>query len=78
MEWFLLIFLSLLWGGSFFFGQVALVELPPLTLVLARTGIAAVVLGVLLRTGGGRPWLALTRYLTTKSTSVRIDDQTGP
>ena len=40
-EWALLIVLSILWGGSFFFVEVALVDLPPLTLVLGRVGIAA-------------------------------------
>jgi hypothetical protein len=28
-EWGLLLLLSLLWGGSFFFSKVALAELPP-------------------------------------------------
>ena len=41
-DWALLIALSVLWGGSFFFAEVALAELRPLTLVLARVGIAAV------------------------------------
>ena len=43
-EWGLLILLSVLWGGAFFCVGVAVVELPPLTVVLARVGIAAVVL----------------------------------
>jgi drug/metabolite transporter (DMT)-like permease len=43
-EWALLLFLSVLWGGSFFFNAVALTALPPLTLVLARVLIAALVL----------------------------------
>lgn len=43
-EWGLLILLSVLWGGAFFGVGVAVVELPPLTVVLARVGIAAVVL----------------------------------
>ena len=33
-DWLLLIALSLLWGGSFFFGKVAVLELPPLTVAL--------------------------------------------
>ncbi|MGI8526784.1 MAG: hypothetical protein ACR2K5_11540 [Pseudolabrys sp.] len=32
----LLLLLSVLWGGAFFFTGVALRELPPLTVVLAR------------------------------------------
>ena len=35
-EWGLLLLLSLLWGGSFFFVGVAVKELPPLTIVMAR------------------------------------------
>lgn len=41
VEWALLATLALLWGGSFFFAKVALAEWPPLTLVLARVGLAA-------------------------------------
>ena len=33
LEWSLLITLSMLWGGSFFFAEVALEGLPPFTLV---------------------------------------------
>lgn len=44
MEWGLLITLSILWGGSFFFVGVAVKELPPLTIVFARVGIAALAL----------------------------------
>jgi drug/metabolite transporter (DMT)-like permease len=48
-EWGLLLLLSLLWGGSFFFSKVALQELPPFTVVLGRVGIAALALGLYLR-----------------------------
>ena len=51
-EWGLLLLLSLLWGGSFFFSKVALSELPPLTVVLARVGIAAGALWLYLRLRG--------------------------
>ena len=44
IEWGLLVLLSALWGGAFFCVGVAVVELPPLTVVLARVGIAAVIL----------------------------------
>ncbi|MGE0421952.1 MAG: DMT family transporter [Reyranellaceae bacterium] len=40
-EWLLLVMLSVLWGGSFLFGKIALAELPPFTVVLARVGLAA-------------------------------------
>ena len=43
-EWGLLLLLSLLWGGSFFFVGVAVKELPPLTIVAARVTIAATLL----------------------------------
>jgi drug/metabolite transporter (DMT)-like permease len=48
-EWLMLISLSLLWGGSFFFTNVALQALPPLTLVVLRVGLAALVLHLVLR-----------------------------
>jgi drug/metabolite transporter (DMT)-like permease len=51
-EWFLLILLSILWGGSFFFGEVALSELQPFTLVLGRVSIAALILNLIVRATG--------------------------
>jgi drug/metabolite transporter (DMT)-like permease len=46
LEWLLLILLSILWGGSFFFSKVAVAELPPLTLVLCRVSISAIALNL--------------------------------
>ena len=43
-DWAMLLLLSFLWGGSFFFIGVAVTELPPLTIVLLRVGIAAITL----------------------------------
>src|SRR5262245_36345613 len=43
-DWLLLILLSIVWGGSFFFAKIAIAELPPLTIVLARVVIAATAL----------------------------------
>lgn len=43
-DWLLLVLLSVLWGGSFFFTGVAVKGLPPLTIVLARVSIAAALL----------------------------------
>jgi drug/metabolite transporter (DMT)-like permease len=43
-DWLLLILLSVLWGGSFFFVGVAVRDIPPLTLVLARVALAAALL----------------------------------
>ncbi len=42
--WGLLVVLSVLWGGSFLFVGVAVREWPPLSIVLARVGLAALVL----------------------------------
>ena len=43
-DWLLMVLLSALWGGTFFFVAVAVAEIPPLTLVLARLSIAGAVL----------------------------------
>jgi drug/metabolite transporter (DMT)-like permease len=40
-EWALLITLSVLWGGTFFFAEMALAEVRPLPLVFARDSLAA-------------------------------------
>ena len=47
-EWILLLALSALWGGSFFFFKVLTAELPPFTIVLGRVGIAALALNLYL------------------------------
>jgi drug/metabolite transporter (DMT)-like permease len=44
IEWTMLIALSLVWGGSFFFVGVGVTELPTLTIVTLRVGLAAVTL----------------------------------
>lgn len=46
VEWLLLVALSVLWGGSFLFGKIALGEPPPFTVVLGRVGLAALALGL--------------------------------
>ena len=48
-DWALLSVLSVLWGGSFFFNGLALRGFPPLTLVLLRVSLAALILLPLLR-----------------------------
>ncbi len=53
LEWALLLILSLFWGASFFFYKL-LVTLGPLTVVLGRMGIAAVVMNILLFARGKR------------------------
>jgi drug/metabolite transporter (DMT)-like permease len=65
-EWTLLLTLSFLWGGSFFFFKVLVDELPPFTVVLGRVGIAAVALNLFLLArrdpmpGSIRTWSAFT------------------
>ena len=63
-DWMLLLALSILWGGSFFFVEVALEGLPVLTIVWLRVALAAVILGVMLGLAGvvfpkRRMWPAL-------------------
>ncbi|MBI1383338.1 MAG: EamA family transporter [Rhizobiales bacterium] len=43
-DWALLVLLSVLWGGAFFFSGIAVRELPPLTVVLARVFFAGLTL----------------------------------
>ncbi|MEO1131227.1 MAG: DMT family transporter [Cyanobacteria bacterium J06639_1] len=43
-EWLLLGILSVLWGSSFYFNEIALRELSPLTLLWGRTTLAAIAL----------------------------------
>ncbi len=48
-EWGLIVILSILWGGSFFFVGVAVREATPLTIVWCRVALAAVILLVVVR-----------------------------
>ena len=43
-DWLLLLALSLLWGGSFFFVEIAVKDLPVVTIVALRVALAAVTL----------------------------------
>lgn len=45
-EWGMLVMLSLVWGGSFFFYKVLVQVLPPFTVVLGRMAVAAVALNL--------------------------------
>ena len=54
-EWAMLIALSILWGGSFFFVGVAVSEMPPLTIVSLRVGLAAIALWCIALVMGLRP-----------------------
>jgi drug/metabolite transporter (DMT)-like permease len=52
-DWLLLVALSILWGGSFYFAKIAVLEIPPLTLALCRVAIAATVLAIAARAMAG-------------------------
>ncbi|MBT4164728.1 MAG: EamA family transporter [Porticoccaceae bacterium] len=51
-DWLMLLLLSFLWGGSFFFIAVAVSELPPLTIVTMRVGMASITLWTILIIAG--------------------------
>jgi drug/metabolite transporter (DMT)-like permease len=53
-QWSLLGLLALLWGAAFFFSKVALAELRPFTVVLARFGLAALTMLLVVRLTGHR------------------------
>ena len=63
-DWLMLAILSLLWGGSFFFNKLALAQWPPMAVLLARVGLAALTLLLVVRLAGlsmavgRRLWLA--------------------
>lgn len=51
-EWALLVALSVIWGGSFFFSKIALAEIPPFTLVFSRVLLAAMTLYAIIHVRG--------------------------
>ena len=53
-NWGYLLFLSLLWGSSFFFYKILVAVLPPITVVLGRIGIAGIALNLWLLAKGER------------------------
>lgn len=58
-EWLLLVVLSIVWGGSFFFAEIALRDLGPLTIVFGRVSLAALaLLAFVYLTGKRMPWQA--------------------
>ena len=52
LEWTMLLVLSALWGGSFFFNAVAVRELPVFTVVVARVALGALILLAIVRLRG--------------------------
>lgn len=53
-DWALLLVLGAIWGASFFFGKIALGELPPFSIVLGRVALAALALNVVVLVTGRR------------------------
>src|SRR5207244_4263411 len=84
-DWSLLGMLSILWGGSFFFNGVVLRELPPLTVVLLRVALAALILLPLLRAyrigfpkgiSGWQPFFAIGLFNNVLPFSLLVLGQT--
>ena len=84
-DWSLLALLSVLWGGSFFFVGVAIRELPPLTVVLLRVALAAILLLPLLLVyriafpkgvAGWRPFFAIAALNNVLPFSLIVTGQT--
>jgi drug/metabolite transporter (DMT)-like permease len=63
-EWLMLIVLSILWGSTFFFAEIALTAMTPFALVMFRVALAATALLVVVHASGHRmpatpgPWIA--------------------
>ena len=51
-DWAMLLLLGSIWGGSFFFARIAVLEIPPLNLVFFRVAIAAITLHIYLAMAG--------------------------
>jgi drug/metabolite transporter (DMT)-like permease len=84
-DWSLLALLSVLWGGSFFFNGVVLKELPPLTVVLLRVALAALILLPVLRVyrigfpvglSGWKPFFAIALLNNILPFSLIVTGQT--
>ena len=54
IDWIMLWTLSLLWGGSFLFNELALAGLPPLSIVWGRVALAAMLLVLVVLASGQR------------------------
>lgn len=54
LEWALLLALATVWGGSFFFNEIAVRELPVFTVVVSRVALAAIILLMIMRLRGER------------------------
>lgn len=54
LEWAMLLALATVWGGSFFFNELAVRELPVFTVVVSRVALAAIILLMIMRLRGER------------------------
>lgn len=70
VEWMLLIALSIIWGATFLFVELALSGFPPLTLVLIRVGLAALALHLVLLARGQRMGLDRSVWTTLLVVSI--------
>lgn len=84
-DWVRLFCLSVLWGGSFFFAGIAVKELPPLTIVFVRVGLAALLLLPLIRIyripvpttfAGWRPFIVMSLLNNVLPFSLMVSGQT--
>jgi len=75
-NWALLMLLSVLWGGSFFFSKIAVAALPPLTIVFVRFAAAALLVHAYVRVrsiaipADIRSWASFTAWVCS-TTSFR-------
>jgi drug/metabolite transporter (DMT)-like permease len=84
-DWTLLVLLSVLWGGSFFFNGIIVREVPPFTVVLLRVLFATIMLLPLLRIygiawpkgwSGWKPFLAIGLFNNVLPFSLIVTGQT--
>ena len=84
-DWALLVLLSVLWGGSFFFNGVIVREVPPFTVVLLRVLFAAIMLLPLLKiyaiawprgVSGWMPFFAIGLFNNVLPFSLIVTGQT--
>lgn len=61
-EWLLLVSLAILWGGSFFFIEIAVRDLPVFTVVTARVGLAVIFLIIFVYMQGQRMPCSLSTW----------------
>ncbi len=69
-DWIALLILTVFWGSSFAFTQIALASFPPSVLVFARVAIAAVVLGVYLSRSGVKLPTSVRAWIPMAITAV--------